>query len=298
MLCIARRQSNISFALKIYVVLLDYYMHYNDTYHLYKLKTKKKNKVKGRRSHHVDKDPQRRACAVRFATRSDLRVCAKWLWPKYQNNSIKGWKCSVKSEHGTISEVSFIKREWGRCLSKKTYTLEASRLVCWTSDDVRPARRRSFRAWEWQWMENSAARGSFDLLGNCSESLLLRFTPKNQSSWNRWRENCVNLPLVDVSHSGGDGGWRREVGGGFRCWLWSILNSPLCKKQEKESCFEIPHNGMHLLFFPRPISEYLPLNTESAAMVLYEIPAALSVNQWGWERGRKKRGLLHYRTWR
>lgn len=55
------------------------------------LKQKKREKrVKRRRSHHDDKDPQRRACAVRFATRSDLRVCAKWLWPKYQNNLMKG----------------------------------------------------------------------------------------------------------------------------------------------------------------------------------------------------------------
>lgn len=47
-----------------------------------------KEKFKSRRSHHSDKDPQKRACAVGFATRSDLRVCAKWLWPKYQRNAI------------------------------------------------------------------------------------------------------------------------------------------------------------------------------------------------------------------
>lgn len=42
-----------------------------------------------RRSHHYDKDPQKRACDVRFATRSDLRVCAKWLLTKYQKNSVQ-----------------------------------------------------------------------------------------------------------------------------------------------------------------------------------------------------------------
>lgn len=41
---------------------------------------------KRRCSHHNDRDPQRRACAVRFATRSDLRVYARWFY--YQNNTV------------------------------------------------------------------------------------------------------------------------------------------------------------------------------------------------------------------
>lgn len=61
------------------------YLYSGDTW---KPKEAKMHNVR-RRSHHYDKDPQKRACAVRFATRSDLRVCAKWLLTKYQKNSLQ-----------------------------------------------------------------------------------------------------------------------------------------------------------------------------------------------------------------
>ena len=49
-----------------------------------------------RSSHQDDRDLQKRTCAVIFATRSDLRVCVKWLNSKwYQNNESK----NIKAKH-------------------------------------------------------------------------------------------------------------------------------------------------------------------------------------------------------